>query len=162
MGQTRKFTVFEVSKMRKAGLQLAVKLRLPLKFFDQPEVVQYIHSLLEIFGQSSNGVKQLLPSARTLKRYATVCATEAKNLIKSKVHTLAADGRLGISIDHKRLSNKTGETSKDAIGVQLTYTDNMLQRHHYLIGFQTCALKSDLATIESVKPILKAVYFRIM
>ena len=155
MGQSKKFTVSDVSKMRKAGLQLAVKLRLPLKFFDQPEVEQYIRTLLNIFGQNSNGVKQLLPSARTLKRYADACASEAKNLIKSKVEELAADGRLGISLDHKRLSNKTGETSKDALGVQLTYTDNMLKRHHYLLSFQTCAQKSDSATIESVKAILK-------
>ena len=55
------------------------------KFFDQPEVEQYIHTLLNIFGQNSNGVKQLLPSARTLKRYADACASEICNNCNTKL-----------------------------------------------------------------------------
>lgn len=53
-----------------------------------------------------------------------------------------------------RLSTKTGETTQDALGVQLTYTDDNYKRHHYLLAFQSCSDKSDRATVTAMKSIL--------
>jgi len=88
--------------MKKAGLKLVVQLRLSLTFLEKPEFMSYLETLLNIYGKDANGLKQLLPSARTLKRYGEQCAEDAKIVIRTKSSLLANNGRLGLSMDHKR------------------------------------------------------------
>ena len=73
---------------------------LPLSHFENPVVRQYQKTLGKKFNWSDATLQSLTPSAKTVKRTMEVLSESSKTLIRTHGKSLAAEGRLSVTLDH--------------------------------------------------------------
>jgi hypothetical protein len=141
--------------MRDRCLQLVSRQRFELNSFESKEMVNLIGEVFTFCDLNPAGVSDILPSARTLRRHMETDAVKIQDLLVEHGDKQAKDGVLFLALDHKTLTNKTGDEPNSALGCLLTLKRPSDKMVSYLLGFTATDDKSDRNTEDLTWEILK-------
>ena len=148
--------------MRDRCLQLISRQRFDLNSFESDEMANFVGEIFKFVDLNPESAKELLPSARTLKRHMLSDSANIQEFLIKYGYHLAKKSFLFLLIDHKSLVGKTGDDGSSALGILLTLKRQNERMHCYLLAFRNVIDKSDRKTEEIVWKVLEVnnFYFR--
>ena len=153
MPQKKKLSQETIKGMRQRNKQVISYNNTAIGFYGKQVSKDRDRFLLEQLGYDGNEVNKFDVGAESVKADSRKTALQNRQFIASVAEKCAIKGVFGVTIDHKATANQTAEEEKWNLGIGLMFTNDNLEREHYLLDY--VPVKDQ--TVETNAPILKEV-----
>lgn len=142
-------------ELRNETVIMMAQTHMALSFFENPVVKLYHEKLKKKFKWSDATMQSLTPSARTVKRVLEDLSESSKLLIRDHGETLAAEGRLSLTMDHYYSKNGSMEFEYWYNGVLLHLRTDSGQLLSYLLRYKVTSDKTNHGVVSELQETLE-------